>query len=315
MHLPGWLRIGPESFRDQMRRFSSADGDAVSQLWKGEDSGLVARVDVSGFCDPDTLRACREINTALSFARDFDRSRPAAGADGARRPRRAARGRAQPRGPLSRRRRSLPRPRRGRRPLRRHRRDRARPLGDRPGARRAVRRLARDAGRRPRHARRRRCGTTARRSPPGSHNAGSPSTPTASPKRRSTASASSPATDANTRLGGPGLLPAGAAWPRTSAGRPLAFLAGLDLAELPTAGSPARRRLAALLRRPRRPGRGARLHRRADAQRARRGRAGAVDRRAAGGRRAARRPAGRAAHPLRRAARRSPAPADARGWL
>ena len=31
-----------------MRRFSSADGDAVSQLWKGEDSGIVARVDLVG---------------------------------------------------------------------------------------------------------------------------------------------------------------------------------------------------------------------------------------------------------------------------
>jgi hypothetical protein len=36
------------------------------------------------------------------------------------------------------------------------------------------------------------------------------------------------------RLGGPPLLPAGACWPRTSTGRPLVFLAGIDLGELPT---------------------------------------------------------------------------------
>jgi hypothetical protein len=38
---------------------------------------------------------------------------------------------------------------------------------------------------------------------------------------------------ARSRLGGPPLLPAQASWPRTTAGRPLAFLAGIDLAELP----------------------------------------------------------------------------------
>jgi hypothetical protein len=35
------------------------------------------------------------------------------------------------------------------------------------------------------------------------------------------------------RLGGPALLPAGESWPRTGSGRPLAFLAGIDLGELP----------------------------------------------------------------------------------
>jgi hypothetical protein len=35
------------------------------------------------------------------------------------------------------------------------------------------------------------------------------------------------------RLGGPPLLPAGGGWPRTSTGRPLVFLAGIDLGELP----------------------------------------------------------------------------------
>jgi hypothetical protein len=38
---------------------------------------------------------------------------------------------------------------------------------------------------------------------------------------------------ARSRLGGPALLPAGAPWPVTDTGRPLVFLAGIDLAELP----------------------------------------------------------------------------------
>ncbi len=38
------------------------------------------------------------------------------------------------------------------------------------------------------------------------------------------------------RLGGAGLLPAGTAWPQTTAGQPLTFLAGIDLAELPPGG-------------------------------------------------------------------------------
>ena len=35
------------------------------------------------------------------------------------------------------------------------------------------------------------------------------------------------------RLGGPAPLPAGQSWPCTATGRPLAFLAGIDLSELP----------------------------------------------------------------------------------
>jgi hypothetical protein len=38
------------------------------------------------------------------------------------------------------------------------------------------------------------------------------------------------------RLGGPGLLAPGAAWPRTGGDHPHAFLAGIDLAELPSTG-------------------------------------------------------------------------------
>lgn len=41
---------------------------------------------------------------------------------------------------------------------------------------------------------------------------------------------------ARSRLGGPGLLPAAASWPRDAAGRPLTFVAGIDLSELPAPG-------------------------------------------------------------------------------
>ena len=41
------------------------------------------------------------------------------------------------------------------------------------------------------------------------------------------------AAGSRTRSGGPGLLPPGEAWPRGASGRPLTFLAGLDLSELP----------------------------------------------------------------------------------
>jgi uncharacterized protein DUF1963 len=41
---------------------------------------------------------------------------------------------------------------------------------------------------------------------------------------------------AGSRLGGPALLPPGAEWPATEDGRPLSFLAGIDLAELPPGG-------------------------------------------------------------------------------
>ncbi len=37
----------------------------------------------------------------------------------------------------------------------------------------------------------------------------------------------------HSRLGGPALLPAGASWPVTESGRPLTFLAGIDMTELP----------------------------------------------------------------------------------
>ena len=234
-HLPGWLRIGPDSFRDQMRRFSSTDGDAVSQLWKGEDSGIVARVDLSGFCDPDTLRACREINTALSLTRDFkdpdqQRARTALGALGARLAADLNRegrypGVADPFLVLV---------------------EVGDPYGDTDGIERARSAIGRERVERFVASLATQVAATA--------------TPVDEVRHDRTALAAwltqrglaehadriaqaaqhslrlAPAPDANTRLGGDGLLPAGAEWPRTSAGRPLAFLAGLDLAELPTHG-------------------------------------------------------------------------------
>ena len=88
-HLPGFLRVGSARFRDDMRRFAGSDRDALHLLWNGEDSGQVARIELAGHCDAETLRACREVNTAISLDREYDdpdkqRAREALGALGAR---------------------------------------------------------------------------------------------------------------------------------------------------------------------------------------------------------------------------------------
>jgi hypothetical protein len=70
--LPGFIRVGSRAFRDEMRQFGSTGLDALTLLWKGEDEGTVVRRSVRDFCDDETLRACREINTALDVGRDFD---------------------------------------------------------------------------------------------------------------------------------------------------------------------------------------------------------------------------------------------------
>ena len=70
--LPGFLRVGSRAFRDEMVQFGSGDFDALTVLWKGEEEGTVAKRLVREFCDDDTLRACREVNTALDVGRDFD---------------------------------------------------------------------------------------------------------------------------------------------------------------------------------------------------------------------------------------------------
>lgn len=72
MPLPGFVRIGSERFRDRMRTFSSVDGEALDRLVTGEESGEVALVELAGHCDSETLRACREVNTAIALWRDFD---------------------------------------------------------------------------------------------------------------------------------------------------------------------------------------------------------------------------------------------------
>ena len=70
--LPGVIRIGTRPFRDRMRRFSSTNGDAISRLGQGVEDGTVAQRDLREFCDDETLAACREINGTLAPGRPFD---------------------------------------------------------------------------------------------------------------------------------------------------------------------------------------------------------------------------------------------------
>lgn len=70
--LPGLLRIGSERFRDEMRRFSSSDGEALRCLWAGTRDGTCVEVALADYCDAATLRACRELNTATERSRKFD---------------------------------------------------------------------------------------------------------------------------------------------------------------------------------------------------------------------------------------------------
>jgi hypothetical protein len=66
--LPPSVLIGSREFRDSMRAASREDGAAVSELYSGVERGTVARVDLVDYCDRDTLAACHEVNTGLDHA-------------------------------------------------------------------------------------------------------------------------------------------------------------------------------------------------------------------------------------------------------
>jgi hypothetical protein len=200
--LPGTVLIGPAAFRAQRERFGS---DPLAYLAEGAETGEVPCLDLHPHCDAETMRACRELNTALGRDRDIDDAE--------------------------------------------HR--RAWAVRDRLGAA-----LEAELGR-----------TSLAVVRIGDHEPPSSSGPIVitsvtapaviAPTREGIAEAFRdrgftedqarrvvdeiampgvrliPDAEADSRLGGDGLLPEGTAWPRTAAGRPLSFLAGLDLAELP----------------------------------------------------------------------------------
>ncbi len=236
--LPGWVLIGAERFRDRMRAFSSRDGAAVQGLWKGQESGEAVRVSLADHCDAETLRACREVNTALAHTRGFEdpdqqRARAALDVLGAslaadlnRDPPTADAAEpflvlvevGDPYGEgdgLLRARDAIGRDRVERFVASIA--SRVEEAGDEVAAAR------RDRGRLEEWLRKRGLGERA-----------PDVAATARPGFRLVAAGERDA--ARSRIGGDGLLSPGDAWPRTGAGRPLSFLAGIDLGEIPTGG-------------------------------------------------------------------------------
>lgn len=76
-HWPPFARVGGESWRRRMTAGSPNDGAALASLYKAEPPDG-ATLDLTGHLDEDALRACRELNAALSHERpmtDPDRVR------------------------------------------------------------------------------------------------------------------------------------------------------------------------------------------------------------------------------------------------
>lgn len=67
---PPFARVGGESWRSRMTGLSPQDGAAVGSLYKAEPPHG-ATLDLTAFLGDEALRACREMNAALSHERDL----------------------------------------------------------------------------------------------------------------------------------------------------------------------------------------------------------------------------------------------------
>lgn len=236
--LPGIVRVASERFRDALRRFSSADGEALRRLWKAVEDGSGAEVKLADHCDAETLAACREINTATAIGRGFDdpdgqRADDVMDAVARRlavtlnRPG-AFRGTADP---------FLAVVEHGARFADEHGLKLARAAIGEEAVERFVKEMAstvdqradaeRVAGARQDRAELARWLTDRGL---GAHAERLAHTVAVDAFRLAVADGEA---GAHSRIGGDGLLPPGVPWPRTAAGRPLSFLAGIDLAEFP----------------------------------------------------------------------------------
>lgn len=234
--LPGIVRAASECFRDEVRRFSSADGEALRRLWKAVEDGSGAEVKLADHCDAETLAACREINTATAIGRRFDDPEGRRADDVMEAVARrlavtlnrpgAFTGTADPflavveYGPrfaddhgLE-----LARAAIGQEAVERFAKEMASTIDQRSDA-------ARVAGAREDRAELARWLTDRGL---GAHAERLAHTVAVDGFRLAV---TDDRTSAGSRIGGDGLLPPGASWPRTAAGRPLSFLAGIDLAE------------------------------------------------------------------------------------
>jgi hypothetical protein len=73
--LPPSVDVGDVSWRDGVRERSTADGAALEQLYEGRRAGQVVRLWPDAFCDDETMRLCRALNTGLRpGARETDQA-------------------------------------------------------------------------------------------------------------------------------------------------------------------------------------------------------------------------------------------------
>jgi uncharacterized protein YwqG len=63
--LPPRVLVASREFRDRMRASDEDDAAAIRYMWRGETLGEVARLDLRDRLDDDGLRACRALSTAL----------------------------------------------------------------------------------------------------------------------------------------------------------------------------------------------------------------------------------------------------------